>query len=293
MGNRTYLGAGVSNTDNGRAVDFRSVIPITDPRHSLHHRCDPKRYDMRNPEFSALVDWIVANHGPVPQPVMFRRKGLLTQDDPELAYLKATYPKQVLEHPEQPKLELVYGNRRHAALLEAQRIWDERGEQGAKAKLLAVYQALSDEEMENTFVRENSARARTSIYEDQLTVRSELRKNADWAEIALLLNTPVKELRRTHEPLLEAHLAVVQAYSAGAINRSRLQRIIKVAPTVDKQVECLDDDAALPEPPKQRKRVYLDEIPLDAIDRFLAQMPNVPEHDQIASWVKTLRGAAR
>ena len=43
-------------------------------------------------------------------------------------------------------------------------------------------------------------------------VRFELRKNADWAEIALLLNTPVKELRRTHEPLLEAHLAVVQAF---------------------------------------------------------------------------------
>lgn len=292
MGHRSYLGAGVSNTDNGRAVDARSVIPITDPRHSLHHRCDPKRYDIRNPEFAALVDWVVA-HGPVPQPAMFRRKGLLTQVDPEWAYLKTTYPKQVLEHPEQPKLELVYGNRRHAALLEAQRIWDERGDRGAKAKLLAVYQALSDEEMEITFVRENSARARTSIYEDQLTVRSELRKNSDWESIALLLNTPVKELRRTHEPLLEAHLTVVQAYSAGAINRSRVQRIVKVSASLDKQVECLDDDSALPEPPKQRKRTYVDEIPMDAIDSLLARMPNVPEYGQIASWVKTLRGAGR
>ena len=116
MGHRIYLGAGTSNTDNGRAVDVRSVIPTTDPRHSLHHRCDPVRYDMRNPEFLALVEWVVKN-GPVPQPVMFRRKGLLAEADPELAYLKATYPKQVVEHPEQPKLELVYGNRRHAALL--------------------------------------------------------------------------------------------------------------------------------------------------------------------------------
>jgi hypothetical protein len=226
MGHRTYLGAGVATIDNGRVVDAATVIPITDPRHLLHWRHDPQRYSLENQGFKALVDWIV-DHGPVPQPVMFRRRGLLTSEEPELGYIRKVYPDAAQQHPEQPRLELVYGNRRWHALIEARRIWAERGDESktrSKARMLAVYAQLDDKDMEDAFVRENSQRAKTSIYEDQLTVREALLRNETWQEIAKLLSQPEKELRRLHEPLTEAHLAVVAAFSAGTLNRSRARR---------------------------------------------------------------------
>jgi hypothetical protein len=158
MGHRTYLGAGVATIDNGRVVDAATVIPITDPRHLLHWRHDPQRYSLENQGFKALVDWIVDN-GPVPQPVMFRRRGLLTSEEPELTYIRKVYPDAAQQHPEQPRLELVYGNRRWHALIEARRIWAERRDESktrSKARMLAVYAQLDDKDMEDAFVRENS-----------------------------------------------------------------------------------------------------------------------------------------
>ncbi len=98
MGHRTYLGAGVSTTDNGRTLDINAVMGIKDKRHPLNARHDPFRYSMDNPEFAAFVAGIVEN-GPVPQPAMFRRGGLLTASHPFYRHLEKTYPKKVAEHP--------------------------------------------------------------------------------------------------------------------------------------------------------------------------------------------------
>ena len=285
MGHRKYLGAGIKTTDNGRVIDINTVIPITDPRHTLYARHDPTRYSLDNPSFRALVDWVVA-HGAIPQPVMFRQNGLLGQSDREWAYIKATYPKELLEQPEQPKLELVYGNRRWHALKAAQEIAAKNGMEPIGGRMLAVYAALkSDDEMEEVFVRENAARAKTSIYEDQLTIRAALKRLDTWSEIASTLVQPEKELRRIHEPLTEAHLAVVQAFSAGTINRSRALRIIKAAPSVQAQTLALEDDDVVPKAPPKRKRVYLDEIPLEAIRSLAA---GEPSEGPVSKWLRGL-----
>ncbi len=287
MGHRTYLGAGVATIDNGRVVDAATVIPITDPRHLLHWRHDPQRYSLENQGFKALVDWIV-DHGPVPQPVMFRRRGLLTSEEPDLAYIRKVYPDAAQQHPEQPRLELVYGNRRWHALIEARRIWAERGDESktrSKARMLAVYAQLDDKDMEDAFVRENSQRAKTSIYEDQLTVREALRRNETWQEIAKLLTQPEKELRRLHEPLTEAHLAVVAAFSAGTLNRSRALRIIKAAPSMGAQVAAMEEDDVVPDAPPKRKRVYLDEIPLEQI-RALTNEASEQTAGPVKNWLE-------
>lgn len=278
-GHRTYLGAATKTTDNGRALDRRAVRGIKDPRHPLHARMDPYRYSMDNPEFSTFVEYIVEN-GPPPQPAMFRKAGLLDEQDPAYRYLLKTYPEKVAEHPEQPILELVYGNRRFYGLEEAEKIWAKtHNKKFAGANLLAIYKDLSDAEMAMEFELENANRARPSILEDHLTVRALIAQNQEWKEIAKRLVQPEKEVRRTHNPLLEAHLAVVGAYSAGSVPRGKVLRIISTINDKKTQVDALEDDSLIPAKPTKQKKDKLTAPPADALRELLNFIRDLNESD--------------
>lgn len=294
MGNRTWLGTGVRTTDNGRTVDIGAVIGILDKRHTLNKRADPFRYSMKNPDFVAFVERI-AQEGPAPQPVLFRKKGLLAKTDPEYRYLADAYPDKVQE--EEPALELVYGNRRFYGLHEAVKIWQKTGKLDemlgdVKPRLIAMYRSLSDDEAEASFVDENANRARTSIYEDQLTIRARLKRGQSWDEIAERMKIPEKEMRRIHTPLNDAHMMVVMAFSEGSINLSQVNRIIKL--DLGQQPKALEDPKLLLPTEKKEpraKRYAVADMPIDPIRKLaekLQQGDLRKEAMEVLKWIEAV-----
>jgi len=291
-GHRTYLGAGVSVTDNGIALDPRAVRGILHDKHTLRKRRDAKRYDVSNPEYIALVKHI-AKEGVPPSPVLFRKVGLLERDDPTYQYLLERYPEKVAKQPDQPCLELVYGNRRLYALLDAMKqamadVYDFEP-LPASAKLLAVHRPYSDEEAERAFVSENANRARTSVYEDHLTVRARLKQGMTWEDLASDLHQPEKELRRTHEPLRNAHMAVVQAYSAGSITRGYLLRVIKL--DIKQQPDALEDESLVPAAPKRVTsdvKILLNDVPVKEIQAIVGGNLDPDNVAPVRRWLKAL-----
>lgn len=268
-GHRTFLGTGVKTTDNGRVVDPLRIRGILHPKNFFHPRMDPMRYSMKNPEFVQLVERIV-QEGPIPAPILVRKRGLLAKTDPEYKYLLATYGDgEDGVKDEEPILETVYGNRRLYGLIEAMKIWDQNPEKKKKvlgdvpARQLAMYRTMKDEEAAQEFEDENYNRRQPSIYETQLTVRKWLERGQTWDEIAERLHLPEKELRRLHNPLTEAHLAVVQAFSEGEITRSRLMQITKL--DVMQQAQALDKPEIIPKKPPRERTIKLSEIPIDLL----------------------------
>jgi hypothetical protein len=247
-GHRTFLGSGVFTTDNGRTADPFRLRGILHDAHALRSRADENRYSMSNTSFVQFVERIV-EEGPVPSPILIRKRGLLTAKDLEFKHLKQNYTDS-MKAAEEPVLETVYGNRRLYGLIEAMKIWDKNPKVRERVmgedpiRLIAMHRRMTDEEAEAEFVDENSNRAKTSIYEDHLTVRARLKRNQTWGEIAHRLRMPEKELRRIHNPLTEAHLAVVLAFSEGSITRHELMQIAKL--DMLKQAEALENPSMVP-----------------------------------------------
>ncbi len=193
-------------------------------------------------------------------------------------------------------MQLVYGNKRFYGLHEAEKIWAKQG--GSKwqgANFLAVYMQLTDEQMEAEFVLENSNRTRASIYEDQLTVRAELAKNKSWDDIALLLKQPKQEVLRTHRPLTEAHIAVVQSFSAGAVSRAKVLRIVQTV-KLEYQAGALEDESIVPARPAKQQTIKVADVPRESIAALInyanlkgASPDDMPRHVKaVSQWFQGL-----
>lgn len=287
MGKRSWLGSAVRVNDNGIAVDPAALRSIMDPKHYLYDRRDEFRYSMRNPAFKALVDYIVEARKPIDTPIKFRKTGLdYVAGDTQLAFIQDAYRGADDMKEGQPVLEVIYGNRRVHALMEAIKIWRERGEEVlAKARIRATYEKVSDAEMKAAFVGENANRSRTSAYEDQLSVRDMLASGWSWDDVAKHLVAPAKEVRRVHEPLMEASLPVLRAYSDGKVTLARAARIAKLP--LEKQ------EAELQKPeekkaPKPKKRMFdAAKVPVDAL-KAAALKAGERSGGPITDWLKAI-----
>lgn len=287
MGKRSWMGSAVRVNDNGIAVDPAALRSIMDPKHTLHDRRDPFRYSMKNPAFAELVAYIVDNRKPIDTPIKFRKTGAdYEKGDPQLAFIAEAYRGTEDVKEDQPVLEVIYGNRRVHALLEAIKIWKERGEHVlAKARIRCTYEKISDEEMKAAFVSENANRSRTSAFEDQLTVRDMMSSGWSWDDMAKYLVAPVREVRRIHEPLLEAVRPVLRAYSDGVISLSRAAKIAKMPHA--KQEAAISEPA--PAKTTKPKRAMFDaaKVPVEAIKSAAMKLGERGRED-IMGWLASI-----
>ena len=287
MGKRSWLGSAVRVNDNGIAVDPAALRSIMDPKHYLYDRRDEFRYSMRNPAFKSFVDYIVEARKPIDTPIKIRKTGAEYQaGDQQLAFIKDAYRGTDGVDDNQPVLEVIYGNRRLHALLEAIKIWRERGEEVlCKARIRCVYEKTSDEEMKAAFVGENANRSRTSAYEDQLSVRDMMASGWCWDDVAKHLVAPVREVRRIHEPLLEAVLPVLRAYSDGTITLSRAAKIAKMPDC--KQEQAISEPAAVKTPKPKRAMYDAAKVPVDAL-KAAALKAGERGSGPITDWLKSI-----
>ena len=287
MGKRSWLGSAVRVNDNGMAVDPAALRSIMDPKHFLHSRRDEFRYSMQNPQFKAFVDYIVEARKPIDTPIKIRKTGADYQaGDQQLAFIKDAYRGTDGVDDNQPVLEIVYGNRRLHALLEAIKIWRERGEEVlSKARIRCVYEKVTDDEMKTSFVGENANRSRTSAFEDQLTVRDMMSAGWTWDDMAKYLVAPVREVRRIHEPLLEAVQPVLRAYSDGKISLSRAAKIAKLPHA--KQEAAISEPAPAKTPKPKRAMYDAAKVPVDAL-KAAALKAGERGSGPITDWLKTI-----
>ena len=265
MGKRSWFGLPVAVTDNGLGVAPQGLRSIMDPKHFLHDRRDPYRYSMDNPEFKRLVDYIVTTRKPIDTPIKFRKTGLdYEATDPQMVFVRDAYRGKEGVELAHPVLEVVYGNRRLHALLEAMKIWRDRGETVLlQSRIRCIYERVSDADMKRSFVAENANRSRTSVFEDQLTVRDMIGGSMTWDEVAAELVVPVREVRRIHEPLLEAVQPVLRAYSDGVISLSRAAKIAKMPHA--KQEAAISEPAPAKAPKPKRAMYDAAKVPVAAL----------------------------
>jgi len=287
MGKRSWLGSAVRVNDNGIAVDPAALRSIMDQKHYLYDRRDEFRYSMRNPAFKSFVDYIVEARKPIDTPIKIRKTGAEYQDgDQQLAFIKDAYRGTDGVDDNQPVLEVIYGNRRLHALLEAIKVWRERGEEVlCKARIRCVYEKTSDKEMKDAFVGENANRSRTSAFEDQLTVRDMMSAGWSWDDMAKYLVAPVREVRRIHEPLLEAVQPVLRAYSDGVISLSRAAKIAKMPHA--KQEEAISEPAPVKTPKPKRVMFDAAKVPVAAIKSAAMKLGERGRED-IMGWLASI-----
>ena len=310
-GERTYYGEGVFAGNNGFAIDPFYARGVMHPEHPVpRDRIDPKRYDLKNPEFRRYVDQIVEEGAPPRNTCLGARYGILGDKDEELVYIHGwmkamgkPFPREGRKEKPQPCIVLAGGNRTMYAARQANiiRAGRKKPKEFPPVRLLITLKNFSKEQIIQEFVRDNARGAEVSIFEEHATVRTLLAANHPWEEVADELRKPVAEVKRLHEPLRQVELLVVRAFSDGqpGIDRAALRALANLKP--EDQIKALANPALIPKKERTDRGAYTP--PIKALDSVLKRLrgedgPRFPPEvradiETIHQWVARVRSQPR
>jgi hypothetical protein len=249
------LGPHFSRTDKGYRGVPEALLPVYDPRHSLHRSADPARYAVDNPRIVELADSI-SETGFLIQPGVARKNG--TWDVCPVCQSKS----------ECPIVELIAGNRRHRALT----LENTRREPPLRPiEYILTLRALNDRDALQVMLGENNAREGNSLLASIRQGVMLSQGDASPEQIKRCFPGKSSKALPIVKVMAECEPPIWEAFAEGKIKLRQAEAISKHSRAA--QADALAKTLALPKPEPVQKPPKLTGEDRGALGRLLRLLP--------------------